>query len=113
MNIVNVIRYIAHNNGIDEVDFWNDVLVCNDGNGQYIKNWNLGFEQPTIEEMHKVSDLADKYCESMLYINDRKKEYPSIEEQLDMLYWDQVNGTNNWRTLIREIKDKYPKPEEL
>lgn len=39
----------------------------------------------------------------------RFNEYPSITDQLDMLYWDKVNGTNNWQTTIQAVKDKYPK----
>ena len=39
----------------------------------------------------------------------RQQEYPAIEEQLDMIYWDKVNGTNFWQTKITEIKTKYPK----
>ena len=39
----------------------------------------------------------------------RQQEYPSREEQLDMMYWDRVNGTNIWEETIQSIKDKYPK----
>lgn len=39
----------------------------------------------------------------------RAKEYPPIEEQLDMIYWDKVNGTNNWEKAISAVKEKYPK----
>lgn len=39
----------------------------------------------------------------------RQNEYPPIQEQLDTLYWDLMNGTNNWRNLITDIKTKYPK----
>ena len=39
----------------------------------------------------------------------RREAYPSVEEQLDMIYWDKVNGTNLWQTKIAEIKAKYPK----
>lgn len=39
----------------------------------------------------------------------RRRAYPEISEQLDMLYWDKINGTNNWMTAITEIKNKYPK----
>jgi hypothetical protein len=39
----------------------------------------------------------------------RAKEYPSIQEQLDMQYWDSVNGTTIWQDKINEIKTKYPK----
>ena len=43
------------------------------------------------------------------YIEKRLAEYPSIPDQLDMIYWDKVNGTNIWVDKISEIKNKYPK----
>ncbi len=43
------------------------------------------------------------------YIELRAEEYPSISEQLDMQYWDQVNGTSVWSDSIKAIKEKYPK----
>lgn len=43
------------------------------------------------------------------YIELRKAEYPAIEEQLDMMYWDKVNNTSIWQDTIKNIKDKYPK----
>jgi hypothetical protein len=39
----------------------------------------------------------------------RTKEYPSREDQFDMQYHDQVDGTATWRDTIQAIKDKYPK----
>ena len=39
----------------------------------------------------------------------RQQEYPSREEQFDMMYWDKVNGTTVWEDTIQAIKDKYPK----
>ena len=44
------------------------------------------------------------------YKSKRRAEYPSQEEQWDMQYWDQVNGTTTWKDSIKAIKDKYPKP---
>ena len=41
----------------------------------------------------------------------RKAEYGTIEEQLDLIYWDKVLGTEMWKTHISNIKAKYPKPE--
>ena len=43
------------------------------------------------------------------YATLRQQEYPSREEQFDMQYHDQVNGTTTWRDAIQAIKDKYPK----
>ena len=41
------------------------------------------------------------------YKSQRKAEYPSIEDQLDTIYH---NGVAGWKTAIKTIKDKYPKP---
>ena len=36
--------------------------------------------------------------------------YPSIQEQLDMQYWDSVNGTTTWKDAIEAVKTENPKP---
>ena len=36
--------------------------------------------------------------------------YPKIEDQLDMIYHDQVDGTNTFKDAIQAVKDAYPKP---
>ena len=41
------------------------------------------------------------------YSRNRAAEYPSIEDQLDTIYHSGVAG---WKTKIKAIKDKYPKP---
>ena len=41
------------------------------------------------------------------YQRDRAAEYPPIEDQLDNIYH---NGVAGWKTTIKAIKDKYPKP---
>jgi hypothetical protein len=43
------------------------------------------------------------YCEL------RAEEYPPLQDQLDMQYWDKVNGTNIWAETISAIKQKYSK----
>ena len=45
--------------------------------------------------------------ENNSYKSQRKAEYPSIEDQLDTIYHSGVAG---WKTAIKAIKDKYPKP---
>lgn len=42
----------------------------------------------------------------------RRLAYPPLEEQLDMIYWDNINGTQNWQNTIAEVKAMYPKPVE-
>jgi len=43
------------------------------------------------------------------YYDLRAFAYPPISEQLDMIYWDRMNGTNNWENAITAVKIRYPK----
>tara|TARA_R110000868_G_scaffold244016_2_gene500127 strand:+ start:526 stop:810 length:285 start_codon:yes stop_codon:yes gene_type:complete len=43
------------------------------------------------------------------YKIDREVAYPSIQEQLDMQYWDSVNGTTTWKDAIAKVKSDNPK----
>lgn len=43
------------------------------------------------------------------YKDQRRLEYPSVERQLDLMYWDKINGTEDWVTAIAIVKTKYPK----
>jgi len=54
-------------------------------------------------------DAVEALIASEAYKDLRASEYPSIQDQLDMQYWDKINGTNHWETLISEVKTKYPK----
>tara|TARA_B100000131_G_scaffold155479_1_gene150932 strand:+ start:4980 stop:5360 length:381 start_codon:yes stop_codon:yes gene_type:complete len=45
------------------------------------------------------------------YTEARMSEYPSLQEQQDMQYWDAVNGTTTWKDKITSIKTKYPKSQ--
>lgn len=52
---------------------------------------------------------GDEPIYELTYAEKRAQEYPDVKEQLDMIYWDMVNGTNNWKNMIDTIKAKYPK----
>ena len=39
-----------------------------------------------------------------------KRQYPLIQEQLDMQYWDKKNGTTTWVDAIAKVKSDNPKP---
>ena len=43
------------------------------------------------------------------YATLRASEYPDMATQLDMQYWDGINGTTVWHDTIQAIKAKYPK----
>ena len=63
---------------------------------------------PVNEILAKQQELIAEY-NSKQYQRNRAKAYPSIQEQLDMQYWDKVNGTDNWEQAINAVKAQYPK----
>lgn len=66
--------------------------------------------KPTEEEVLAEALRLQAEHESLEYQRKRAINYPPIAEQLDMLYWDKVNGTNNWQTAITAVKTEFPKP---
>jgi len=53
---------------------------------------------------------AQALVDANAYKEQRAKAYPSIAEQLDMQYWDGVNGTTIWADTIASVKSENPKP---
>ena len=66
--------------------------------------------QPTDAEIAaEIARLEADYAAKQ-YQRDRAAAYPSLAAQLDMQYWDSVNGTTVWADTIAAIKQEYPKP---
>lgn len=71
--------------------------------------YDPGLGEPMLDPRNptqKAQDARERYKKRRL------REYPSIRQQLDMMYWDAINGTTTWVDEITRIKDKYPKPVE-
>jgi len=63
--------------------------------------------KPTESEIDaEVTRLQAAY-DSKKYQRDRADEYPSVVDQLDLIYH---SGIDAWKAKIKETKDKYPKP---
>ena len=66
--------------------------------------------QPTEAEITaEVARLQAEY-DNNEYQRQRATAYPSIQEQLDMQYWDGVNGTTIWADTVASVKSENPKP---
>jgi len=62
---------------------------------------------PKADIEAKMVELQTDY-DAKQYQRDRV--YPSIQEQLDMQYWDSVNGTTTWKDAVAKVKADNPKP---
>jgi len=56
----------------------------------------------------KMVEVQAEY-DANQYQRDRATAYPTINEQLDMQYWDNVNGTTIWEDAIAKVKADNPK----
>lgn len=73
-----------------------------------------GFEMPSEEDIKIATERYLKKLKLSKYREERYMRYPSVIEQLDMLYHDIVSGNldnGTWIKSIKDIKNQYPKPE--
>jgi hypothetical protein len=76
-----------------------------------VNNERLEFDSADYDQA--ITDLANsKWNDQQFgYIQARQEAYGSIADQLDMQYWDAVNGTTTWKDHIAQVKSDNPKPE--
>ena len=81
------------------------VAIIEDSKGAFDKDGNsITLEQSKIDAARATLNAE---AAAIAYQGQRKAEYPPIEDQLDTIYHSGVAG---WKTKIKAIKDKYPKP---
>lgn len=87
-----------------------NVVGVNEHRGAIDKDDNIvTLDETKVAE--EVERLQAEY-DSKQYHRDRAISYPSIQDQLDMLYWDRKNGTKTWEESIDKVKADNPKPSE-
>jgi len=101
MTTNNVIKAIKKINPNAEVSVGNDSL-------DDITWLNGTTPIPKADIEAKMVEVQAEY-DANQYQRDRATAYPSIQEQLDMQYWDKVNGTTNWEDAIAKVKSDNPK----
>jgi hypothetical protein len=106
-NLSTKIKMYAAANGVAEVDFMKDVMLQDDsdGNGAYIKEWNLSISQPTDAQLSAQESAADTEEANAQVRSTRRTAYGDIGEQLDEIY----KNINSWKARIKSIKDNNPK----
>ena len=94
VNLHKAIRAI-HNSVVSINGNTQETIVATDKDGNEVSiNWSS----------------VNAWIDTDTYKYNREQEYPSIQEQLDMQYWDKVNGTTNWEDAIAKVKLDNPKP---
>ena len=90
------------------IDFNKDVILQDDsdGNGPYIKEWNVtGLAQPTDADLTTYDAAATTEETNNTVRTTRKMAYGNIGDQLDEIFKD----IDAWKVRIQGIKDANPK----
>ena len=94
-------------------DFQTEVKLQDDSNGQgtYIKEWNITSEKakPTDEQLNALSSQATDLENNAKADEKRRKEYLSWQEQMEMIYKDQKNGTSTYKDHCDKVRSDNPK----
>ena len=101
------IKSYCEANGVSNIDFTTDVLLQDDSNGQgaYIKEWNLDIAQPTDEQLASYETAANTAESNAQVDATRRNQYGSWNEQLDEIF----HSIDDWKARIQTIKDNNPK----
>ena len=89
-------------------DFNTEVILQDDGQGAYIKEWNISSEKakPTDAELNALESEATKLENNNQAVSNRQKEYGSVAKQIE---FRTEKGLEAWKTNVQAIKTKYPK----
>ena len=103
----NKIKEYCKANSVSDVDFTTDVLLQDDSNGQgaYIKEWNLSIAKPTDEQLASYETAANTAESNAQVDATRRQAYGSWGDQLDEIYHD----IDAWKARIQGIKTNNPK----
>ena len=95
-------------NGVSNVDLTTNVMLQDDGdgNGAYIKEWNLDITQPSLTELDSYETAGNLTESNQTVIATRKNLYGTWESQLEEIY---DNGIDSWKARIQQIKTDNPK----
>ena len=82
-----------------------DAAIVDDNKGAFkIDGTQITLVQSDIDAARVT---LDNELAATKYQRDRAAEYPSVVDQLDLIYH---SGIDAWKAKIKETKDKYPKP---
>ena len=94
-----------------------NVVVIKDDDGAYEQTGVTSDDEAILSEVTLEQSKIDTArselnaeATAIKYQSDREGSFASIGDQLDMQYWDAVNGTTTWKDHIAKVKSENPKP---
>ena len=112
-NLATKIKLYANSKGVSEIDFTKDVRIQDDNikgvSNPYIKEWNLKIDEPTSEQLTSY-ETAGNTVETNAGIDaTRRSQYGTWQQQMEMIYKDQKNGTSTFKDHCDKVRSDNPK----
>ena len=92
-----------------QVNFRTEVRLQDDGNGAYIKEWNLDIAQPTEAQLNALESQANEVERLNLVKSNRANEYPDFKDYLDGIVKGDQAQIDKYIADCLAVKAKYPK----
>ena len=90
---------------------WDNTKVSleNNGAGDYIKTWTYSFDKPTDSQLASY-ETAGNTAETNAGIDaTRRSQYGTWQQQMEMIYKDQKNGTTTFKDHCDKVRSDNPK----
>ena len=86
------------------------VSLQDDGSGAYIKTWNIdGVAKPNDSKIAEYETAGNTAEANAAIDTTRRTKYLSWEQQMEMIYKDQKNGTTTFKDHCDKVRSDNPK----
>ena len=111
-NLAKKIELYCASKSVPTVDFRVDVMLEDDGdgNGAYIKTWNLDIDKPTDDVLNKFDAVAS------IRMNILRRQRNALLVETDYMALGDVTLSDAWKTYrqaLRDITDTTPSDDAL
>jgi len=91
-------------------NFTSEIILQDDGAGPYIKKWDASDKvKPTDSQLNATATEATKLENNAEADAKRRKEYLNWQDQMEMIYKDQKNGTTTYKDHCDKVRSDNPK----
>ena len=95
------IKKYAEVNGVNNINFDNDVVLANVGNGDYIESWNLNIPKPSLESLEQY----DSECDLEFALENLRFKRNNILAQTDYLALSDQTMSAEMTTYRQALRD--------
>ena len=90
---------------------WDDTKLSlqNDGSGDFIASWSYDIAQPTADQLASYETAANVAETNAGIDATRRTQYLSWQQQMEMVYKDQKNGTTTFKDHCDKVRSDNPK----